>query len=34
MVGEANEWLPELVERAKSLKVSAGFEQGADLYVW
>ncbi|KAF7553547.1 hypothetical protein G7Z17_g3549 [Cylindrodendrum hubeiense] len=31
MVGEAKNWLPELVERAKSLQVNAGFEKGADL---
>ncbi|KAJ1030851.1 hypothetical protein NDA18_002080 [Ustilago nuda] len=30
-VGEAQSWLPELVERAKQLKVSGGFEEGADL---
>ncbi|KAF5356173.1 hypothetical protein D9756_004093 [Leucocoprinus leucothites] len=31
LVGEAQNWLPELVERAKKLKVSGGFEPGADL---
>jgi malonate-semialdehyde dehydrogenase (acetylating)/methylmalonate-semialdehyde dehydrogenase len=31
LVGEAKKWLPELVERAKTLKVSGGFEDGADL---
>ncbi|KAJ7786156.1 methylmalonate-semialdehyde dehydrogenase [Mycena metata] len=31
LVGEAQSWLPELIERAKQLKVSGGFEQGADL---
>lgn len=31
MVGEAKNWLPELVERAKTLQVNAGFEKGADL---
>jgi len=31
LVGEARQWLPELVERAKALKVSGGFEAGADL---
>ncbi|RRD57857.1 CoA-acylating methylmalonate-semialdehyde dehydrogenase [Comamonadaceae bacterium OH2545_COT-014] len=31
LVGEAQKWLPELVEKAKTLKVSAGTEQGADL---
>jgi malonate-semialdehyde dehydrogenase (acetylating)/methylmalonate-semialdehyde dehydrogenase len=30
-VGEAKEWLPEVVEKAKQLKVSAGIEAGADL---
>jgi len=30
-VGEAKEWLPELVEKAKLLKVNAGHEPGADL---
>ena len=33
LVGNAQSWLPELVERAKKLKVNQGFEQGADLYV-
>ncbi|KAL2133051.1 hypothetical protein VTI74DRAFT_2990 [Chaetomium olivicolor] len=31
MVGETKEWLPELAERAKALKVNGGFEEGADL---
>lgn len=30
-VGSAKEWLPELVEKAKALKVNAGHEPGADL---
>jgi malonate-semialdehyde dehydrogenase (acetylating)/methylmalonate-semialdehyde dehydrogenase len=30
-VGESRKWLPELVERAKKLKVSGGFEPDADL---
>ena len=30
-VGEAQEWLPELSERAKKLKVTGGFEPDADL---
>ena len=30
-VGNAQSWVPELVERAKGLKVNGGFEQGADL---
>ncbi|XP_072031400.1 probable methylmalonate-semialdehyde/malonate-semialdehyde dehydrogenase [acylating], mitochondrial [Amphiura filiformis] len=31
MVGESHEWIPELVERAKQLKVNAGDQPGADL---
>ncbi|KAJ7071172.1 methylmalonate-semialdehyde dehydrogenase [Mycena amicta] len=31
MVGEAQTWLPELIERSKKLKVNGGFEQGADF---
>jgi malonate-semialdehyde dehydrogenase (acetylating)/methylmalonate-semialdehyde dehydrogenase len=31
LVGEAQSWLPELIERAQKLKVSGGFERGADL---
>lgn len=31
LVGNAQQWLPELVERAKNLKVKQGFEDGADL---
>ncbi|KAI4818595.1 putative methylmalonate-semialdehyde dehydrogenase [Aureobasidium sp. EXF-8845] len=30
-VGETKSWLPELVERARSLNVNGGFEQEADL---
>lgn len=30
-VGEARNWIPELVEKAKKLKVNAGHEPGADL---
>jgi malonate-semialdehyde dehydrogenase (acetylating)/methylmalonate-semialdehyde dehydrogenase len=30
-VGEAKKWIPELVERAKKLKVNAGKEPGTDL---
>jgi malonate-semialdehyde dehydrogenase (acetylating)/methylmalonate-semialdehyde dehydrogenase len=30
-VGEANAWLPELVDRAKKLRVTGGFEPDADL---
>ena len=31
MVGEANKWIPDLVAKAKSLKVAAGIEKGADV---
>jgi malonate-semialdehyde dehydrogenase (acetylating)/methylmalonate-semialdehyde dehydrogenase len=31
MVGEAAKWVPDMVEKAKSLKVNAGVEPGADL---
>ncbi|KAL1964336.1 hypothetical protein VTN77DRAFT_7021 [Rasamsonia byssochlamydoides] len=31
MVGETKDWLPELAERAKKLKVTGGFEKDADL---
>ncbi|OCB88304.1 Methylmalonate-semialdehyde dehydrogenase [Sanghuangporus baumii] len=31
LVGTAQSLLPELIERAKTLKVNGGFEQGADL---
>ncbi|KAI0375415.1 methylmalonate-semialdehyde dehydrogenase [Pilatotrama ljubarskyi] len=31
LVGPTHAWIPELVERAKKLKVNQGFEQGADL---
>ncbi|KAG1716003.1 hypothetical protein ID866_1168 [Astraeus odoratus] len=31
LVGSAQSWLPELVERAKKLQVNGGFETGADL---
>ncbi|KAJ4861330.1 aldehyde dehydrogenase family domain-containing protein [Trichoderma breve] len=30
-VGESRQWLDELVQRAKTLRVDAGFEHGADL---
>jgi len=30
-VGDANKWIPDIVEKARSLKVSAGTEPGADL---
>lgn len=31
LVGEAQAWLPELVEKSKALKVSAGVEPGTDV---
>ncbi|KIK30389.1 hypothetical protein PISMIDRAFT_26819 [Pisolithus microcarpus 441] len=31
LVGAAQSWLPDLVERAKKLQVNGGFERGADL---
>lgn len=31
LVGEAQNWIPELVEKAKALKVSAGTEPGTDV---
>ncbi|KAL7285218.1 hypothetical protein ACG7TL_000311 [Trametes sanguinea] len=31
LVGPTHSWIPELVERAKKLKVNQGFEQGTDL---
>lgn len=31
LVGKAREWLPELTERAKVLKISAGTEPGTDI---
>lgn len=31
LVGDANRWIPDIVAKAKSLKVSAGTEPGADL---
>jgi malonate-semialdehyde dehydrogenase (acetylating) / methylmalonate-semialdehyde dehydrogenase len=31
LVGEAKNWLPELVERTKKLKVSGGFVEGTDV---
>ncbi|OJA39700.1 methylmalonate-semialdehyde dehydrogenase (acylating) [Burkholderia ubonensis] len=31
LVGEARDWLPELVEKAKQLKVNAGHEAGTDV---
>jgi malonate-semialdehyde dehydrogenase (acetylating)/methylmalonate-semialdehyde dehydrogenase len=31
MVGDAAKWVPEMVQKAQSLKVNAGIEHGADL---
>lgn len=31
LVGAANEWIPEIVEKAKTLKISAGSESGTDI---
>ncbi|MFT3776808.1 MAG: CoA-acylating methylmalonate-semialdehyde dehydrogenase [Ottowia sp.] len=31
LVGEAQQWIPELVAKARTLKVSAGTEQGTDV---
>ena len=31
LVGKANEWIPDIVAKAKSLKVTGGTEAGADL---
>lgn len=31
LVGESQQWLPDLIEKAKSLKVSAGVEPGTDV---
>lgn len=31
LVGDAQAWLPDIVERAKKLLVNGGFESGADL---
>jgi hypothetical protein len=33
LVGDAQVWLPELVDRAKKLVVNGGFEEGTDLYL-
>jgi malonate-semialdehyde dehydrogenase (acetylating)/methylmalonate-semialdehyde dehydrogenase len=32
-VGTAREWIPDLIERAKALKVSGGFEEHTDMCV-
>jgi len=31
MVGETKDWVPEIAERAKNIKMDGGFEEGADL---
>ena len=31
LVGKANGWIPDIVEKAKTLKINGGTEQGADL---
>lgn len=31
MIGETKDWVPEIAERAKDLKMDGGFEEGADL---
>ena len=31
LVGKANEWIPEIVKKAQSLKISAGSESGTDI---
>lgn len=31
MVGETKDWVPEIAERAKGLKMNGGFEEGTDL---
>src|SRR6202142_4179525 len=31
LVGEARTWIPDIVAKAKTLKVNAGVEKGADL---
>ena len=31
LVGEAQQWIPDIVAKAKTLKVNAGIEKGADL---
>jgi hypothetical protein len=33
LVGTAQSWLPDLIERASKLSVNGGFEKGVDLYV-
>lgn len=31
MIGETKDWVPDIAERAKALKMNGGFEEGADL---
>ncbi|OAG08754.1 Methylmalonate-semialdehyde dehydrogenase [Paraphaeosphaeria sporulosa] len=31
MIGETKDWVPEIAERAKDIKMDGGFEEGADL---
>ncbi|KAJ4296235.1 aldehyde dehydrogenase (NADP(+)) ald6 [Kalmusia sp. IMI 367209] len=31
MIGETKDWVPEIAERAKEIKMDGGFEEGADL---
>lgn len=31
MIGETKDWVPEIAERAKALKMNGGFEEGTDL---
>ncbi len=31
LVGDANKWIPDIVEKAKTLKVNGGIEKGTDL---
>ena len=31
LVGEAREWVPELINKAKKLKVGPGAEEGVDV---
>lgn len=31
MVGETKSWVPELIEKAKKLKLGGGFEEGVDV---
>lgn len=32
LVGQAQSWLPDLIKAAQGLKITGGFEKGADLY--